>query len=211
MEINDNTTRKVVVIMGGDGSFATTIKFLRTSKEVERGLSKGKLCFAVLPFGTGNDGAQAFGWGASPCNEAWFNDVEALMRDLITASCVSLSLWNVHVNGKVLSASGEKIDNKHLMCYYFNLGLDARVGLEVERNRKRTRCCNYIYYALCGIKNYLTRDYSDARLQVNKIVSLRKLQNGVTATKLVTDMDQLIDKPLNVCGYNLNSGYGNLV
>lgn len=57
MEINDNTTRKIVAIMGGDGSFATTIKFLRTSKEVDRGLAKGKLCFAVLPFGTGNDGA----------------------------------------------------------------------------------------------------------------------------------------------------------
>ena len=43
--------------MGGDGSFATTIKFLRTSKDVDAGLNKGKLCFAVLPFGTGNDGA----------------------------------------------------------------------------------------------------------------------------------------------------------
>ena len=86
------------------------------------------------------------------------------MRDLITANCVSLSLWNCRVNGTVLSAAGEKIDNNHLMCYYFNLGLDAKVGLEVERNRKRTRCCNYINYALYGIKTYLTRDYADARL-----------------------------------------------
>jgi diacylglycerol kinase family enzyme len=54
---NDNETRKIIVIMGGDGSFATTIKFLRTSKDVDAGLNKGKLCFAVLPFGTGNDGA----------------------------------------------------------------------------------------------------------------------------------------------------------
>jgi len=43
--------------MGGDGSFATTIKFLRTNKDVDAGLSKGKICFVVLPFGTGNDGA----------------------------------------------------------------------------------------------------------------------------------------------------------
>ena len=27
---NDNATRRIVVIMGGDGSFATTLKFLRT-------------------------------------------------------------------------------------------------------------------------------------------------------------------------------------
>lgn len=31
---NDNQTRKIVCIMGGDGSFATTIKFLRTNKEI---------------------------------------------------------------------------------------------------------------------------------------------------------------------------------
>ena len=31
---NEQATRKIVVIMGGDGSLATTIKFLRTSCEV---------------------------------------------------------------------------------------------------------------------------------------------------------------------------------
>lgn len=43
--------------MGGDGSFATTIKLLRTNEIISYGLSKGKICFAVLPFGTGNDNA----------------------------------------------------------------------------------------------------------------------------------------------------------
>lgn len=63
---NDNQTRRIVCIMGGDGSFATTIKFLRTNKDVALGLSKGKFCFVTLPFGTGNDGGQAFGWGSQP-------------------------------------------------------------------------------------------------------------------------------------------------
>ena len=71
--------------MGGDGSFATTIKFLRTNKDVDAGLSKGKICFVVLPFGTGNDGAQAFGWGNNPSGELWLQDLESLMRDLIKA------------------------------------------------------------------------------------------------------------------------------
>lgn len=55
--MNDNATRKIVCIMGGDGSLATTIKFLRTSNLVDNALSKGKICFAMLPYGTGNDGA----------------------------------------------------------------------------------------------------------------------------------------------------------
>ena len=82
---NDNQTRRIIVIMGGDGSFGTTIKFLRTSKEVDVGLNKGKLCFVTLPFGTGNDGAQAFGWGSSPAGELWMHDLESLMRDLVKA------------------------------------------------------------------------------------------------------------------------------
>jgi len=32
MKENNNQTRKIVVIMGGDGSFATTIKLLRKDK-----------------------------------------------------------------------------------------------------------------------------------------------------------------------------------
>ena len=68
---NDNSVRKVVCIMGGDGSLATTIKFLRTSTVVDQAMVKGKLSFCMLPFGTGNDGAQVFDWGASPANELW--------------------------------------------------------------------------------------------------------------------------------------------
>ena len=54
---NDASTRKIVAIMGGDGSLSTTLKFLRTSIDVDTSLSKGKINFVMLPFGTGNDGA----------------------------------------------------------------------------------------------------------------------------------------------------------
>ena len=50
-------TRKIITIMGGDGSLGTTIKFLRSSKIANQALIKGKISFAMLPFGTGNDGA----------------------------------------------------------------------------------------------------------------------------------------------------------
>lgn len=121
--------------MGGDGSFATTIKFLRTRKDVDQGLSKGKFCFVTLPFGTGNDGGQAFGWGSSPSFEMWTTDIESLMRDLVKAKCVDLSLWNCEIEGEVYSVAGEKLDNNQLMCYYFNVGLDSKIAYDVERNR----------------------------------------------------------------------------
>jgi len=48
-----------------------------------------------------------------------------LMRDLVKAKIVDLSLWNCKVDGVVKSHSGEPLENKILMCYYFNLGFDA--------------------------------------------------------------------------------------
>ncbi len=43
---------------------------------------------------------------------------------------MSLSLWNCTVDGEVYSANGERFDSHNiLMLYYFNLGVDARIGL----------------------------------------------------------------------------------
>lgn len=72
--------------MGGDGSLATTIKFLRTSKVTNQALMRGKISFVMLPFGTGNDGAQTFGWGVTSEGERWLTDLEELMRDIITST-----------------------------------------------------------------------------------------------------------------------------
>jgi diacylglycerol kinase family enzyme len=208
---NDKQTRKIVVIMGGDGSFGTTIKFLRTSKEMNNALTRGQICFAVLPFGTGNDGPQTFGWGDDPQSEMWFSDVESLMRDLISSNVTNLSLWNCQVDGKVLSPSGEELPNNILMTYYFNLGLDPKISLEVERKRTGNKCCNKLVYIFVGMKNYFWGEHTDARQQVKRVVSTKTLPNGLKQDKVVTDMNELTGRPLNVVGYNLNSGYGNFV
>ena len=105
----------------------------------------------MLPFGTGNDGAQVFGWGASPANESWLFDLESLSRDIICSTTETLSLWTCMADGEVYNAKGEKIDNKILMTYYFNMGVDAVIGMAVEKNRTKRRCCNYIIYTLKGL------------------------------------------------------------
>ena len=105
----------------------------------------------MLPFGTGNDGAQVFEWGASPENELWLQDLESLMRDIITSQTVHLSLWNAVVDGDVYNPDGEQVHNQILLTYYFNMGVDAVVGMAVERNRTKRRCCNMIVYAIQGM------------------------------------------------------------
>merc|ERR1712038_519910 len=46
---------KILVIMGGDGSMGTTLKFLREVPEIEGGLKSREVGLCILPFGTGND------------------------------------------------------------------------------------------------------------------------------------------------------------
>jgi hypothetical protein len=93
------------------------------------------------------------------------------VRDMILSSTESLSLWECSVQGDVHGANGDKVDSKILMCYYFNLGADAEVGIDVERNRTRRRCCNYFLYVYFAVTKYFTgtADFSDVRRKVDRI------------------------------------------
>ena len=51
-----------VTIMGGDGSLAQTIKELRKNEVINKHINK--IVFCLLPYGTGNDTGQVFGWGS---------------------------------------------------------------------------------------------------------------------------------------------------
>ena len=57
LQVKDDKCRRVVTIMGGDGSLGTTIKQLRKSDVIDLAMQHGRVYFVVLPYGTGNDGA----------------------------------------------------------------------------------------------------------------------------------------------------------
>ena len=201
---NDKSTKKVVCIMGGDGSLATTIKFLRGSLIIESCLQKGKVSFVMLPFGTGNDGSQVFGWGSSPFNELWLQDIGTLMRDIVEAKTEKLSLWKCIIDGEVYSAGGDRVDNQILLTYYFNMGVDAVVGIAVERNRTRRRCCNYIIYAIKGAYEMIWNATANKITnQIKRVVANRSVGGGAVQEKVVADMSKLRSNPFNLCGYNL--------
>jgi hypothetical protein len=100
------------------------------------------------------------------------------MKDIITSSTEQITLWNVQVDGDVYDAHRNKLENKILLCYYFNMGLDALVGLQVERNRTRKRCCNYLIYGIFGTFHaFFTKDVH-IKQQVSKVVSIKQGPNG---------------------------------
>lgn len=112
-------------------------------------------------------------------------------------------MWNVLVDGDVFDAHKTKVENKILLCYYFNIGLDALVGLGVERNRTGRRCCNYILYAIFGVWNSIVAHEARIKQQVSKVVSLKVGNNGELHRKVVADIDKMQRCPFNMVGLNL--------
>ena len=89
------------------------------------------------------------------------------------------------------------------------MGVDAVVGMAVERNRTRRRCCNYIIYALKGAYEMICNAAANKITNsVRRVVANRQLGNGAVAEKVVADMSKLRSNPFNLCGYNLTQGYG---
>lgn len=94
-----STTRdRYLGIMGGDGSLATTLKMLRTRPLIETAMQQKLISFVLLPFGTGCDAAQIFGWGNCPQDEDWFDRIDALTEDIVTAENDALSVWQCEVH-----------------------------------------------------------------------------------------------------------------
>ena len=89
---------RYLVIMGGDGSLATTLGMLRARPNIEDALRKKNVSFVTLPFGTGCDAAQVFGWGNMPQDEDWLARIEALMTDIVCSEQDTLSLWRITLN-----------------------------------------------------------------------------------------------------------------
>lgn len=50
--------------MGGDGSLGQLLKQLKSHETIYSNIEKIQFC--LLPYGTGNDTAQVFGWGSKP-------------------------------------------------------------------------------------------------------------------------------------------------
>ena len=95
------------------------------------------------------------------------------------------------------------------MTYYFNMGVDAVIGMAVEKNRTRRRCCNYIIYFFKGAYELIWNATANKITNyVKRVVANRTLNNGYVQQKVVADMNSLRSAPFNLVGYNLTQGFG---
>lgn len=128
---------------------ATTLKMLRAKPVIEKALKNRLISFVTLPFGTGCDAGQVFGWGNCPQDETWLDRIDSLTEEIVTGENDTLSVWKVTVDTKKIREAGDKtvyraeegidvgiynafrepvMTNEFLMCCYFNIGFEPRVG-----------------------------------------------------------------------------------
>lgn len=79
------------------------------------------------------------------------SNLDQLLKEIVTAKTEKMTMWNVSIDaGEVCDPFNEPIKNTKdmLMCCYFNIGIEAAIGYNVERNRTKTKCCNKVLYCL---------------------------------------------------------------
>ena len=149
--------------MGGDGSLGRFIGEIEAVPELEHHVA----CFqyALLPYGTGNDTSQVFGWGEEEGD--WGKTIETLVDAIFNSEVKNLTLWKVEVVGDTFmppsdpNQQEEQISKKDLvtgdnlcsitMACYFNLGFDGEIGFDFERQRTQTRICNKVLYVIIAV------------------------------------------------------------
>ena len=92
-------------------------------------------------------------------------------------------------------------DTTLLLCCYFNIGIEAEVGVNFEPKRTKSRILNYLLYCIYACKKLSNPNQSGRYIKnyINKVhytpFNRRK--------KVVTDMKQVDCEPINLFGMNL--------
>lgn len=129
---------------------------------------------SVLPLGTGNDLARAFGWGGSYTDEP----IAKILCNIQNGQVVQLDRWNLKVQPNMevqiyppISSYESKGAKSNLplnvVNNYFSFGVDAHIALsfhearEAHPERFNSRLRNRMFYGQAGGKDLLQRKWKD--------------------------------------------------
>ncbi|KAK2197020.1 bifunctional Diacylglycerol kinase/Diacylglycerol kinase [Babesia duncani] len=191
LELIDSGTIVRVLVAGGDGTVVWAIS------EVEaHSIDYNRVAFGVLPYGTGNDFARVINWRGFSHLNPFIKSLEPLRNvvdSALQADVVPHDIWSVHLVVDEQRGSFRKINSKtrqeetckgpdnaelrqmHLvMCNYFSIGVDGRIGRNFDRRRSTRSFINKCVYVWEGMKKSFI-----SKVHVNKqIQSITK--NGQT-------------------------------
>lgn len=145
---------------GGDGTVSATIQAM-----IDYGIDVGRVFFSCIPFGTGNDFADALGWGRSVPGDGVGDHMRILGRiisERLDGYTGKLDIYEIafttydgghvkHVEKKMFSKPGQRRHSR-LMIDYFSLGVQGFVGSSFELHRPGRRALNILMYTAAAAK-----------------------------------------------------------
>ncbi|KAI8819341.1 ATP-NAD kinase-like domain-containing protein [Fimicolochytrium jonesii] len=139
---------------GGDGTLIGVVEgMIQMGLDVEH---DERIFFSVIPFGTGNDLSQVLGWGryvaGSDVAGKHLEGLNKIVQDRLNGHVTLLDIWDVELEtaegGWVREAGKEKTRTvRRKMSNYSSIGLQGRVGLGFEENRRGSRVKNAMEYS----------------------------------------------------------------
>ncbi len=105
-----------------------------------------------------------------------------------------------------------RVSLKKLMVNYFSIGVDAQIGLEFDRNRTKTKCCNNCVYMCQGMKKCCCTRNQNLK-SVVEYMAREGIDDGdpmiLIASSKETQSDQYFrGKPISLIGTNIDSYMG---
>ncbi|SIO73746.1 diacylglycerol kinase [Babesia microti strain RI] len=177
-----------IIVVGGDGTVLWCLSELDA-----HGINYDKVSIGVVPYGTGNDFANAFGWKSIKlCNffDKYLKTLRSVVSTFINAPVVKHDLWEISISvGKdghfskinQTSKSEEIIcDNlstiktlNFTMCNYFSIGVESKIGRGYDRYRGLSRFKNKSRYIIEGFKKLFAK-----RIDIRNIVDYMEQKIG---------------------------------
>ncbi|KAJ2707149.1 hypothetical protein FB645_000975 [Coemansia sp. IMI 203386] len=145
---------------GGDGTVSSTLQAM-----MDYGIDVGRVYFSCVPFGTGNDFADALGWGRSVPGDAVGESMKHLTKiitERLDGYTSKLDIYEItfttyddghikHVEKDMFNKPGMK-RYQCLMIDYFSLGVQGFVGSSFELHRPGKRALNILMYTAAAAK-----------------------------------------------------------
>jgi hypothetical protein len=127
-------------MMGGDGGLTNSLRAFKADNRFNLDL----FYFINLPFGSGNDSARVFGWGATH-NENHLQNLYYMCLEIAESSVADKqNIWDISVEMSDIFRVGEQRQDQSLkkstldttyewpMCITFSMGDESQVGFYVE-------------------------------------------------------------------------------
>ncbi|KAJ2457578.1 hypothetical protein GGF42_002599, partial [Coemansia sp. RSA 2424] len=180
---------------GGDGTVSATIQAM-----MDHGVDVGRVYFSCIPFGTGNDFADALGWGRSVAGDALGDGMHGLSRlvtERLDGYTCKLDIYEVtittydgghvkHVEKGRQGAAGERRHTR-LMIDYLSLGVQGFVGASFEMHRPGRRALNILMYTAAAAHWVLARAFPPI---TEALASVATVPDAMLADAALTDAER---------------------